>query len=199
MRPPRRNGFTILELMAVLAILVIIGAVAVPTISNYFSNTRQKATADILQGRIREARAKAMETGIWYRLAISSDKKKLRLAPDCQNFDSLTKGNPDAPFAQVIEESFEEGVTAEVVSSDASQSSNAVLQQESGTPESSSSQQASSGSWTTVMTFGPEGICREGLVTVSVKEAKFLPITIQIRGIVGTSSIVPTPKDGGGK
>lgn len=199
MRPSnRRNGFTLIEVMLVMFLLIILGAVVVPTISGFYSNTRQKATADMIQARIRQARARAMETGVWYRLAISSDNRKMRLAPDCQNFDTLTAGASDTFYGQVYEEEFEKGVTAEVASSDTSQSSNAVLYQSSGTPESSTTQSSQS-SWTTVMTFGPEGICREGLVTVSVKEKNFLPISIQVRGIVGTSSIVPTPKNGGNK
>jgi prepilin-type N-terminal cleavage/methylation domain-containing protein len=191
MRPAiRRDGYTLIEMMVVLAILIILGSVLVPTINGAYGNSRQKASADMLQTRMREARAKAMETGVWYRLAISGDNKKMRLAPDCQDFDSLT--------TQVIEESFEKGVTAEVSSSDATQSVNSLMYQSTGTPESSSSQSGPTSSWTTIATFGPEGICREGLVTVLVKEGKFNPITIQVRGIVGTSSVVPT-KNGGAK
>lgn len=195
----RRTGFTIMELMVVMVILIVLGAAIIPTIAGSYGNTRQKATADMLQSRIREARAKAMETGVWYRLAISPDNRKLRLAPDCQDFDSLTAGDARAFNAQVVEEEFEKGVTAEVASSDSSQSSNAVLYQSGGTPEGSTSQQGQTSSWTTIMTFGPEGICREGLVTVLIKEKGSRPITIQVRGIVGTSSIVPTPQNGGGK
>lgn len=166
----------------------------VPTLSSYYGDSKQKASADMIQQKIREARAKAMETGVWYRLAISSDKKKIRLAPDCQNFDSLEAGDANGFNSQVVEESLEEGVTAEVVSSDDNQLANAVLYQ---TPGASATNNAGpSSSWTTIMTFGPEGICREGLVTVAVKEGKFQDVTIQVRGIVGSSSIVPTPKGG---
>src|SRR5580704_2382639 len=82
MRPSSRQGYTIMELVVVLAILIILGSVIIPTLSSYYGNTRQKATADLIRARIVEGRAKAMEQGAWYRLALNSDKKRTRLAPD---------------------------------------------------------------------------------------------------------------------
>jgi prepilin-type N-terminal cleavage/methylation domain-containing protein len=195
----RRRGFTLIELMVVMVVIIIMGAVLMPTITGFYGNSRQKATADMIQSRIREARAKAMETGTWYRLAISPDNRRIRLGPDCQDFDSLTPGDAHSPYAQVIEQEFEKGVTAEVTGSDKSQSSNAALYQSEGASGLGSAQSGQPSTWTTIMTFGPEGICREGLVTVSVKENDATPISIQVRGIVGSSSIVPTPHKGGGK
>jgi prepilin-type N-terminal cleavage/methylation domain-containing protein len=203
-----RTGYTILEIMVVLAVIVILGAAVLPTIRGYYGNSHQKATADMIQGRIAQARAKAMETGSWYRLSISSDNRRLRLGPDCQTFDSLQAGHPDSPDAMVVEEEFEPGVTASVTSSDSSQASNNWTQMSGssggsgggGSQDPNSQPSSSTGQWTTVMTVGPEGICREGLVTITINEDKYNPIYVQIRGIVASSSIISGDKSkGGGK
>src|SRR5579862_6976343 len=118
MRPatlrPVRKGYTIIEMVIVLAILIILGSVLIPTLSSYYSNTRQKSAADLIRARIVEALAKAMEQGVWYRVAINQDKKRIRVGPDGPNFSSLEPGESSSPNAQVTEDKFEEKVTAEV-------------------------------------------------------------------------------------
>ena len=181
-RLSRHSGYTILELVIVLAILIILGSVIVPTLANYYGNSRQVAASDLIRQRVVEGRAKAMEQGIWYRLAINQDKKRIRLAPDNQNFSSSSP-SPDsspAPNAQVIEDKLDGKVTAEVSF-------------DPNDPRSSNN----SDDWLTVMTIGPEGICREQYnTTVTVKESNFQPLLIQVRGLVGSAAIVPPPNGG---
>jgi hypothetical protein len=52
------------------------------------------------------------------------------------------------------------------------------------------------GEWTTVMTIGPEGICKECDATISVKESNFLPIEIRVRGIAASAAVVGAPTKG---
>jgi type II secretory pathway pseudopilin PulG len=180
MCPPTRKGYTVLEVVIVIAVLIVLGGVLVPTLSSYNGNTRQKATADLIRARIVEGRAKAMEQGAWYRLAISQDNSRIRLAPDGgvggTDFSSLTPGDPDAPDAKVVEDKLDHA-TAELI----------LDPSDTRTPD---------GNWLTIMTVGPEGICKENNTTISIKEAEFQPIFIQVRGIVGSSAIVPPPKNG---
>jgi Tfp pilus assembly protein FimT len=215
MRPPRRQAYTILELVAVLAVVIILSSVLVPAINSYYSNTRQKSTADLIRSRIVEARAKAMEQGVWYRVAINQDKTRIRVGPDGPDFSSLKPGDSDAPNTKVTEDKFEEKVTAEVTTDP----DNSALGEQSGgqssNGQSSGSSQSSNGSvltnggtavdgeWITVITVGPEGICKEDFSTVTVKEAKFQPLLVQVRGIVGSAGIITAPNNsnskGGGK
>ena len=46
----RRTGFTLLELMLVMAIIVIMGAIAYPSIDNYFGYFKLSGAADSLKG-----------------------------------------------------------------------------------------------------------------------------------------------------
>src|SRR2546423_12565547 len=77
----RRRGYSILELFVVMAALLILGAFALPTLFGMRGDTRSKAAADILKARMNEARAKAMEDGTPYRLAVSGDPRRLPPPP----------------------------------------------------------------------------------------------------------------------
>jgi Tfp pilus assembly protein FimT len=166
--------------MVVLTIVLILGAVLIPTLAGYYGNTRQKAAADLIRSRVVEARAKAMEQGAWYRLAVNQDKTRIRLAPDNglggQDFSSLTAPAGTAgPDAKVVEDVLD-NASAELI----------LDQGDTRTPD---------GEWLTVLTIGPEGICKENNTIISVKEADFQPLLIQIRGIVGSAAIVAPPKN----
>ena len=180
MRRAARRGYTVLEVMAVLAILVILGAVIVPTLPSYYSNTRQKSAADGIRARLADARSKAMEQGTWYRLAIHEDKTRIRLAPDGPDFASLTADDPPGPDSRVTEDKFEDGVTAELITD----SDDQVVRDSAG--------------WLTIATVGPEGICKEDGVHIKVMERDFKPIEIRVRGVIGNAKFV-RPNNGGQK
>jgi Tfp pilus assembly protein FimT len=206
MRPLPRKGYTLLELVIVIAVLIVLGAVIVPTLTSSYSNTRQKSAADLIRARVVEARAKAMERGVWYRLAINEDKTRIRLAPDGPDFSTLTPDNPPGFNSQVVEDKLDK-VTAEVIadpnnpqqSSGNSSGGGGSAQQTTDGNVLSNGAVAKDGEWVTVMTVGPEGICKEFFTTVSVKESKFEPIYIQVRGLAGSAAIVKPPKNGGNK
>jgi Tfp pilus assembly protein FimT len=183
MRPAPRKGYTVLEVVLVMAVLIVLGAVIVPTMSSYYGNTRQKAAADLIRARIVEGRAKAMEQGMWYRVAINQDKSRIRVAPDAgvdgKDFASLTPGNSSAPGATVVEDKFDKA-TAELI-----------------IDPNDTTRTTPDGDWVTVMTIGPEGICKESDTVISVKESDFQPIQIRIRGIAASAAIVGVPTNGG--
>jgi Tfp pilus assembly protein FimT len=185
MRPARRKGYTVFEILIVMALLILLGAVIVPTMSSYYGNTRQKAVADLIRARIVEGRAKAMEQGTWYRVAINQDKSRIRVAPDAgvngQDFASLTPGNSNAPGTTVVEDKFE-NATAELI-----------------IDPTDTTRTTPDGEWITVMTIGPEGICKESDTVISVKELDYQPIQIRIRGIAASAAIVGLPTNGSKK
>jgi prepilin-type N-terminal cleavage/methylation domain-containing protein len=167
-----RSGYTLLEILIVLAVLVILGAAVVPTMDSYRGNTRQKSAADGIRARLADARSLAMERGTWYRLALSTDKTRIRLAPDGPDFGSLAADVPPAINSPVTEDQFEEGVTAEL------------------RLDSDDMQPATSGEWITIVTVGPDGTCREDAVTVVVKEKDFKPIELRVSGLTGTARFI---------
>ncbi len=171
-----RRGFTLLELIAVLAAIIILGAFLVPNMSSMRGDTRTKAGADVLQSYISKARSKAIEDGIPYRFAIYLDGKRVRIAPD--TFESLGElptaaDDDDATSGPVIrEDDLPVGVTATVTTSD---DDGGGTQDQSG--------------WKRVATFLPDGTCREDAVEVTVSETGVSSVIIRLRGITGLCTV----------
>ena len=176
--PRKRRGYTLLEMVAVLAVLVILGAVIVPSLAGLYGNTKQKAAADIFRTRLAEARAKAMERGTPYRLAVHADKTRIRVGPDTENFGSGPADNPPNYNSLVTEDTLDEA-TIEV-------------QLEEG------DERPSDGSdWQTVATLRPDGSSKEARsCTVTIKQSTFAPIVVQVRGLTGQARNVPQTSGG---
>ncbi len=164
-----------------MAVLLILGAVAIPTLGGLKSNSDQKAAADAVRGRIADARGLAMETGQTYRLAISADGTRLRLAPDVPEFATLPAADTPGAAATCLETKLDHATAG------------LAADEESGAA-------AGDGEWVTVATFLPEGYCRETGSVVEVHEANFPPIRILVRGVSGSSRVLPATdvKTGGG-
>lgn len=174
MRSSPRPGFTLLELTLVMAMLLILGAFVVPTLSGLKGNADQRGAADAVRSRIADARGLAMEHGVPYRLAVSSDGTRLRVAPDGAEFASGA-GSEASAAAKIIETKFDPKATAAVEDAEG----------------------AADGEWVTVGTFQPDGTCREDNVIVVVREDKFPDMRVQLRGVTGSSRLLPADKPGG--
>jgi len=181
-----RRGMTLLELIAVLVVVLVLGAIILPTLVSFRGDTRVRATADILAARVAEARVKAMEEGQPYRLALHRDGRQLRLLP------CLMDGEGDA---------------AEVKGAVASVSGGSRVQTDL-LPETVTLQRIESGSvaappvdaegWITLATFLSDGSCREDNVQVLVEEPGTTPLLVHLRGLTGVVSIRALTADGGG-
>jgi len=75
------------ELVVTLAIIVVAGAIAVPSLRSMMGDNPVKAAADQVKSRWAEARAKAMEQGKPYRFSVTGNNTH-RTAPD-DDFDGL--------------------------------------------------------------------------------------------------------------
>jgi prepilin-type N-terminal cleavage/methylation domain-containing protein len=168
-----RVGYTLLELLVVLAVILILGMAVTLTLEGNYANTRQKAAADLIRARLADARAKAMERGQWYRLAVSQDGSRLRVAPDTAEFASLPADDPPALNSIVTEDRLDRA-TIHVLA----EGENELVQE---------------GDWITIATLKPDGTCKEDRVLLEVREANRSPIYIRIRGITGTAAVLRTP------
>ncbi len=171
----QRRGYTLLELMAVMAALLVIGVMILPTLSGIRGNTNLKAGSDLIRGMLAEARAKAIEDGKNYRLSLSAEGTSVRIEPDVNTItgDPMM---PDADEQPVIrEEAFPKGVTAAILVDDVPVTDAA--------------------GWQRVATLLPDGTCREDNVFVQLSETGNSPITLRIRGLTGSSTQVNLPVD----
>lgn len=173
--------------MVVLAIIVLLSAMAFPSFSAIRGNSDQKAAADQVRARIADARGLAMHESVPYQLAVSADGTKMRVAPDTADFASVPCSDESYGGAKAIETTFKNATVAVTEDSDSDDSTN---------------------SWTTVAVFLPNGTCRgaaaedgtvrNALPVLEVRETDFPPIRIQIRGLTGTSSVLPHDAPNGG-
>ena len=77
-----RRGFTLLEILLVLALLVVLGALAFPSVEAMYGGIRLRAGADALGAALTNARAHAMDEGRNYRVAVLVGQGNFRVAPE---------------------------------------------------------------------------------------------------------------------
>ena len=159
--------------------LLLLAAITLPSFSGLRGNSKQKAVADIVRTRVANARARAMETGVPHRLAISSDGTKIRLTPDVSDGGASQTGGSNVV---VHEDTFDKAVTARVMNADG-----VDIQTSSGD------------GWITIATFKPDGTCQEDHdAIVHLKEETFPDLRIQIRSVTGTARVLPAQLKGAG-
>src|SRR5947209_15428910 len=78
----KRSGFTLLEVLCVMAILIILLSLAYPSIEGMYGSVRQTAAADKIRSVFAETRARAIEDGQGYRFAVMPGRDRFRVAPD---------------------------------------------------------------------------------------------------------------------
>jgi prepilin-type N-terminal cleavage/methylation domain-containing protein len=171
-RRTRRRGFTLLELLAVLAALLVLGALILPTLSGLRGNTNLKAGADILRSLLAEGRAKAIEDGRNYKLSFTADGRTIRVEPDAYITDPMAQ--TEQPVTR--QEDLPAGVTIALVESDSPVTDASGIQR--------------------VATLLPDGTCREDSVFVQLNEDGVAPLTLRIRGLTGNVTVTANPTGG---
>ena len=97
----RRSGFTILELMLVMTIIVIAAALAFPSFEAMMATSREFAARDMVRAYWAEMRAKATEENRAYRFAVTENTGNFRVAPDDDAYwsgNSTGDGVDDKPL-----------------------------------------------------------------------------------------------------
>ena len=94
MRQKTARPFTLIELIAVMGVMIVLAAVAVPAYSSLFAGRKTTLAANQLNGAVMEARAHAVSAKVYTALVFakekSSDKgyKSFRMAEVYSDFDS---------------------------------------------------------------------------------------------------------------
>lgn len=157
----RRRGFTILELMLVLALIVVIAAIAVPSIDSMYSGVKLTSAADMVRGHWADARARAVEDGIPYRFAVVPQTGRFKISPDSETSDAPVDGT-DPPL--VVEATLPGNVTF----ADGNDSGAAV----------------SDGEYQSVAVFLPDGSASED-VEVGFRGRGPRTLMLRLRGLTG--------------
>lgn len=176
---PARRGFTILEVMLVLAVIVMLSAMAYPSLESMYADIRVQAAADHLRGRFAQGRTRAIDDGRPYRFAVKPDTGEYKLAPDSPEFwgdgsDAGAANDETYPEPLVLEDT----LPSEIVF------------------QFSSFAGAESGGWAQLVTFLPDGSCTADR-TIRLEREGARPIELSIRQLTGGVT-VQTVKAGGG-
>lgn len=172
----RRPGFTVLELMVVLAVVLILGAILVPALSGFWANNRTKAGVDIATARLADARGAAISQGRPYRVCVSPDGRQVRVCPDeSEPTEQLGTDQTAAPV-------WEENTLPATVT---------ITPMNVGTSATSSPD-----GWITLVVFSPDGTCPEDAAfRVSEEDASVVPMTVRVRGLTGVWTVNPSTAD----
>ncbi len=175
----RHSGYTLMEIIVVMAVIIILGAVFIPTLTGVEGDRPIKAAGDLMRARLAEARARAMEDGIPYRLALSPDFRRVRVTPDDQTGNAFPPDENESQDPSVSDYVFPKGVTARVLNDVSGES---VVDQFG---------------WTTVATFEPLGTSKETVVEVELSQPGVYQLLVRMRGLTGNVSITKRTKSGG--
>lgn len=181
-----RRAYTLFELILVLALLVVLSALAYPSLESMYGDFRLTSAADQVRARWAAARAQAMDEGRPYRFAIVPNKGNFRVAPDSGDY---WPGNGDASANAdtgnqplVVEEALPKGVRFAL---DRSQTAGDA-QGESSLPVGG----VEGGAWTNAVTFLPDGTTREDREYVLITRGA-RPLLVKLRGLTGAVTVQP--------
>ncbi len=181
-----RAGYTLFELVLVLAILVILATLAVPSYQNAMSSMRMTESADTLRTAWATARAHAINESRPYRFAYVPNQGNYRIAPDSADFwggsGAAQEYDPENP-SYVEEQTLPKGVRFS--SADAIQS---VQGNDYGSGDTSlpiGSIQPSQ--WTTAVVFQPDGSAED--VEVIFTATGNAPLSVKLRGLTGAVTV----------
>ncbi len=167
--PHARAGYTILELVVVMVIVLILAAIVGPSLVGFWSNNRTKAAVDTVTARLSDARGAAISQGRAYRVSASPDGRMVRVSPDeSEPTEQLTSEEPVTDVWQ--QDTLPTGVVLTPT----------ILGEVSA---------ADADGWTTLVTFLPDGTCREAASEFELAEPNVTPQVVRVRGLTGVWTV----------
>ncbi|MCS6865927.1 MAG: hypothetical protein RMJ56_14350 [Gemmataceae bacterium] len=173
--PWSRRGYTLFELIVIIALLIILAVVLIPSLATFRGDSRPRGALDSIRAELAIARARAKDEGRPYRVAISEDGRRIRRAPDTADFAQVAALDQASGLAPAVEYPFE----AVIVS---------VVAEQDGEPA------LVDAGWVTIATVLPDGGCRELTTLLALRDIDSdLTLYARIRGITASVRVVPNP------
>jgi prepilin-type N-terminal cleavage/methylation domain-containing protein len=176
-RVSTRRGFTLFEVVLVLAILIVLGALVVPSVNGMAASYQVTAASDMIRGGWASARSRAMDEGRPYRFAVTWGKGDYRIAPDSPEYwaggggttDPNSSADGTGEPALIVEDTLPKPVVFENADASAPQGTDA-------------------GAWSTLAVFLPDGTARaDAWVVLQAKGTR--PLRLYLRGLTGTVTV----------
>ena len=169
-----RRGYTLLEMLLVLALIVILAALVVPSLQSAYAQYKLRASADTVRAAWANARSWAIDSGRPYRFDITPDKGNYRVVPADTGSDSM--GGADNTV-RTLEASLPDGINFEFGQGSSGPAAPSVPTMGGG-----------DGNWQTVATFLPDGTAREN-VEITIRAKKIPPLVVRLRGLTGAVTV----------
>jgi prepilin-type N-terminal cleavage/methylation domain-containing protein len=155
----KRVGYTLLELIVVLAIVVMLAGLAYLYLDSLQAGPRLAAAADLLRARLNEARMHALQERLPYRFAVKEGTGCFRIAPDTSDYWEDGAATPAHEEPVWV---YEGSLPEQVIFAGGDGSS----------------------SWRTLVTFQPDGTSTEDVELV-LQTRGAPPTTLRLRGATG--------------
>lgn len=188
-----QRGFTLLEVMLVLALMVILGSLAYFSLDGMAADQRVAAGADAFRACMAEARSRALEEGRSYRCSVVPGKGNYRAAPDSPDYwtgsdDPVSTDNSSSP-PYIKSDVLPKGVAFYTPDNPPGDGP------AQGTDSSLPPDQVPSSSWTTMVTFAADGTTRDD-VSLILQGRGARPLALKLRALTGVVTVQPYQPDG---
>jgi prepilin-type N-terminal cleavage/methylation domain-containing protein len=169
----RRSGFTLMEVLLVLVVMVIVGAISIPIIQTTMEEARISASGDLVRGRLAETRARAMEDGRPWRFGFMTHSGIYQIAPEDADCWTDPTMEPDER-ADLIRDTLPKDVVFALTHQDIF--------------DSDSPGGAGGGNWELGAVFMPDGTARDDAIIYFGKPGRG-PMRANLRGLTGNVNI----------
>jgi prepilin-type N-terminal cleavage/methylation domain-containing protein len=161
----KRPGYTLLEMMLVLALIVLLAAMAYPSIDSMYADLKVQAAADEVRAQFVQARTQAVNEGRPYRFSVVPNGDRCRISP---LGGSALAGESDEPAVErsiLAVRTLPKGITFRM-------------------GENSQGAGGDGEGFTTVAVFLPDGTAQEDCdIILSARDAR--PLVLKLRALTG--------------
>jgi len=187
-----RSAFTLLELIMVLTILVILGALAYPSIESMYGSYRVEAAADQVRTAWAEARTHAVNEGRPYRFSVVPGKRNYRVAPVGESFWSGRADGGDSDSQPYILDDVLPKTIGFTIG-DAAPGSTEETPDDSSPPGEVDPTHWSDGD--SMVIFLPDGTVRNDFM-LTLRAPGVKPLALKLRALTGSVTTVTPSKEG---
>jgi hypothetical protein len=191
-----RPASTLFELLLVLAIIVILAALAYPSLDSLYGEYKMTAATDMVRASWAKARSHAIEEGRPYRFSVVPNKGNFRVAPDSPDYwsgEPPTPPDPANPPAD-LRDTLPKGIR--FGSADSVRAGGLDTEGESSLP----ADHADWGAYSTTVVFLPDGTSRGTAredVEISLYGRGASPVTLHLRALTGVVTVRRMQANGG--
>ena len=184
---PSRRGYTLFEMVIVVALIVLLSGLAIPSIESMYADYKLQSAVDQVGGKWALARTRAVTDGRPYRFSVGPGGDSFRVAPD----DSQFWGGDAPPAADgtvtplVVEDSLPRGIqfaVPDTTDPNTTDPSGAGQPAPSAVPNSSAT--GSGSGWNTVAVFLPDGTAQQD-VEIVFRMPNCAPVSLCLRALTG--------------